>query len=106
MVAHRRDAAASILVEVLRQGRGPHAPDSVRLSALEPADDAAVASIVQDRLPALARSNGFRWASLLVPVLGSGGPCVLEAWEKADSMPAVAPGAPAPLFAGKRIDAP
>ncbi|MGQ0509658.1 MAG: hypothetical protein ACT4P9_03510 [Betaproteobacteria bacterium] len=105
MVTHRRDVTAAILVEVLRDGHGTRAPGAVRLSALESADDAAVASMVQDRLPALAHSNGCRWASLLVPVLGAGRHFLLEAWDAADSIPAVAPGVPAPLFAGTRIDA-
>lgn len=106
MVAHRRDVAASILVEVLRDGHGTQAPGAVRLSAMESADDVALASIVQERLPALAHSNGCRWASLLVPVLGAGRHFLLEAWDAAGSMTQPAPGAPIALFEGSRIDQP
>lgn len=102
MSAHRREASAAVLVEVLRDGHGTRPPGALRLSILEPADDAAVADAVQARLPALAHANGCRWAALLVPVLGPGGPCILEAW---DARGAMTPAAPA-WFEGSRIDSP
>ncbi len=108
MVAHRRDVTASILVEVLRDGHGTQAPGTVRLSAPDSADDAAVATIVQQRLPALVHANGCRWASFLVPVLGPGRHYILEAWDAPGSMTQPVPGAPAAVavFEGSRIDAP
>lgn len=100
MSAHRREATAAVLVEVLRDGHGTQPPGAVRLCALEPADDAAVAAAVQAQLPALAHANGCRWAALLVPVLGPGGHWILEA---RDAPGATARAAPA-WFEGARID--
>lgn len=108
MVPHRRDVVASVLVEVAREGDATTIPAAVRMTVVDPAgaageDDSAVA-IAQRRLPTLARSPGFFWASFLVPVMGQGRHCVLEAWDRLDAIPAAAPDAPAAAFQGSRID--
>lgn len=110
MVPHRREVVASVLVEVLRDGNAKTVPGAVRMTFADPAgaasEDENAAAIAQRRLPTLARSPGFRWASFLVPVLGQGRHCVLEAWDRLDTIPAAAPDAPAAAFLGSRIDPP
>lgn len=103
MCAHRRGVSAAILVEVMRAGAsgGDAPPPAVRLTGLQPSgqaeEDAAAASLAQERLPALAQSPGCLWAEFMVPVIGSGRYALFEAHHE---VPTTSPAE----FVGRRID--
>lgn len=104
MVPHRRDVVASVLVEVARAGEAGIVPAAMRMTVVEPApagQDESAAAMVQQHLRAAARAPGCRWASFLVPVIGTGGHVLLEGW---DSLGPSSANLPAPAFAGTRID--
>lgn len=102
MSARRNGVIAAILAEVLRAGAGDGdaAPPAVRLTLPGAADlaaeDASAASLVQDRIPALANTPGCLWAALMVPVIGAGRHVLFEAHARTPAPPA--------QFAGRRID--